>query len=113
MVGWKWHPPRLSGPVQRRVREVMRVMREGSTNEITLACYPTLRPDKPAFVLRRRRVRTALHDLGARPVARIRQLSALVLNFIEQSHVLDRDHRLVGEGAAAGPRRAPDSARCP
>src|SRR4030095_16635530 len=31
-------------------------------------------------------------------LARLRQLPALVLDFIEQSHVLDGDHRLIGEG---------------
>ena len=31
-------------------------------------------------------------------LARLRQLLALVLDFVEQPHVLDRDHRLVGEG---------------
>jgi hypothetical protein len=31
-------------------------------------------------------------------LARLRQLPALVLDFIEQTHVLDRNHRLVGEG---------------
>jgi hypothetical protein len=30
-------------------------------------------------------------------LARLRQLPALVLDFVEQAHVLDRDHRLVGE----------------
>ena len=28
------------------------------------------------------------------------ELAALVLNFVEQPHVLDRDRRLVGEGAS-------------
>ena len=31
-------------------------------------------------------------------LARLRQLPALVLDFVEQPHVLDRDHRLVDEG---------------
>ena len=31
-------------------------------------------------------------------LARLRELAALVLDFVEQPHVLDRDHRLVGEG---------------
>src|SRR5262249_33480160 len=31
-------------------------------------------------------------------LARLRQLPALVLDLVEQPHVLDRDHRLVGEG---------------
>ena len=31
-------------------------------------------------------------------LARLRELPALVLDFVEQPHVLDRDHRLVGEG---------------
>ena len=31
-------------------------------------------------------------------LARLRKLAALVLDFVEQPHVLDRDHRLVGEG---------------
>ena len=31
-------------------------------------------------------------------LARFRELAALVLDFVEQPHVLDRDHRLVGEG---------------
>ena len=31
-------------------------------------------------------------------LARLRKLPALVLDFVEQPHVLDRDHRLVGEG---------------
>src|SRR5258707_4013245 len=31
-------------------------------------------------------------------LARLRQLLALVLDFVEQADVLDRDHRLVGEG---------------
>jgi len=31
-------------------------------------------------------------------LARLRQLPVLVLDFIEQAHVLDRDHGLVGEG---------------
>ena len=31
-------------------------------------------------------------------LARICELAALVLDFVEQPHVLDRDHRLVGEG---------------
>src|SRR5262245_46497451 len=31
-------------------------------------------------------------------LARLLQLPVLVLNFIEQPHVLDRDHRLVGKG---------------
>src|SRR6516165_11782536 len=31
-------------------------------------------------------------------LARLRELAALVLDFIEQTHVLDGDHRLVGEG---------------
>ena len=31
-------------------------------------------------------------------LARLRELAALVLDFVEQAHVLDRDHRLVGEG---------------
>ena len=30
-------------------------------------------------------------------LARFRQLTVLVLDFVEQPHVLDRDHRLVGE----------------
>jgi hypothetical protein len=30
-------------------------------------------------------------------LARLGELPALVLDFVEQSHVLDRDHRLVGE----------------
>jgi hypothetical protein len=29
---------------------------------------------------------------------RVRQLPALVLDFIEQAHIFDRDHRLVGKG---------------
>ena len=31
-------------------------------------------------------------------LARLGELAALVLDFVEQPHVLDRDHRLVGEG---------------
>ena len=31
-------------------------------------------------------------------LARLRELPALVLDFVEQPHVLDRDHRLVGKG---------------
>ena len=31
-------------------------------------------------------------------LARLRELAALVLDFVEQAHVLDGDHRLVGEG---------------
>src|SRR5438046_4189695 len=31
-------------------------------------------------------------------LARLRELLALVLDFVEQPHVLDRNHRLVGEG---------------
>ena len=31
-------------------------------------------------------------------LARLGKLPALVLDFVEQPHVLDRDHRLVGEG---------------
>jgi len=31
-------------------------------------------------------------------LARFRELPALILDFVEQPHVLDRDHRLVGEG---------------
>ena len=31
-------------------------------------------------------------------LARFGELAALVLDFVEQAHVLDRDHRLVGEG---------------
>ena len=31
-------------------------------------------------------------------LARLGELAALVLDFIEQPHVLDRDDRLVGEG---------------
>jgi hypothetical protein len=31
-------------------------------------------------------------------LARFRKLSALVLDFLEQAHVLNRNHRLVGEG---------------
>ena len=31
-------------------------------------------------------------------LARLRELAALVLDFVEQPHVLDCDHRLVGEG---------------
>ena len=31
-------------------------------------------------------------------LARFSELAALVLDFVEQPHVLDRDHRLVGEG---------------
>ena len=31
-------------------------------------------------------------------LARLGELAALVLDFVEQAHVLDRDHRLVGEG---------------
>ena len=31
-------------------------------------------------------------------LACLRELSALVLDFIEQTHVLDRDHRLIGKG---------------
>ena len=31
-------------------------------------------------------------------LARLRELPALVLDFVEQPHVLDSDHRLVGEG---------------
>ena len=32
-------------------------------------------------------------------LARLRKLAALVLDFIEQPHILDCDHRLVGEGS--------------
>jgi hypothetical protein len=31
-------------------------------------------------------------------LACLRELLALVLNFVEQPHIFDRDHRLVGEG---------------
>ena len=31
-------------------------------------------------------------------LACLRELAALVLDFVEQPHVLDGDHRLVGEG---------------
>ena len=31
-------------------------------------------------------------------LARLGELAALVLDLVEQAHVLDRDHRLVGEG---------------
>jgi hypothetical protein len=31
-------------------------------------------------------------------LARLRQLPVLILDFVEQPHVLDRDRRLVGEG---------------
>ena len=31
-------------------------------------------------------------------LARLGELPALVLDFVEQPHILDRDHRLVGEG---------------
>ena len=35
-------------------------------------------------------------------LARLRELAALVLDFVEQADVLDRDHRLVGEGLHQG-----------
>ena len=38
-------------------------------------------------------------------LARLGKLAVLVLDFVEQAHVLDRDHRLIGESRRHSPSR--------
>jgi hypothetical protein len=51
MVGWKWHPERDSGEVQRRVKQVIAELRlrEFTTNELMSYVYPDVKPHQPAF----------------------------------------------------------------
>jgi hypothetical protein len=73
MVGWRNHDAkRGSGRVQRRVKRVIAELRlkEFTTREVMEYCFPKVRPETPAYLHRRRRLRYALHDMGAMPIAR-------------------------------------------
>jgi hypothetical protein len=57
--------------VQRLVAQAVKGLRtEISTAQVMWLCYPHVRPDTAAYLLRRRRVRAALHFFGLVPVGR-------------------------------------------
>src|SRR5262249_16338328 len=73
MTGWKWHPPKGSGPVQQHVKQIVTELglKEFSTREVMEAAYPRLCCERSlyAYYNRRRRLRIALHDIAV-PIAR-------------------------------------------